>query len=141
VLYDTDKNYTQLWEIHRKPRTHNMFPNKAHHSCSHRPLDPESHKPHEATSFMQSPALQSYLERSDGLLLVHHEELLHAGVVEHAPLLARAYKIEVGTFISVIDLLATVSCYAAFTSETQHHSSTHSRRSHHLLRVVLSQQL
>jgi hypothetical protein len=86
---------------------------------------------HEVTSFIQRPALQPYLESSDRLLLVHHEQLLHAGVVKHAPLLARAYRIEVGTFISVIDIVATVSCYAAFTSETQHHSCTLSRRSHH----------
>jgi hypothetical protein len=50
---------------------------------------------HEVTSFMQRPALQSHLESSDRLVLMHHEELLHAGVVEHAPLLARAYRIEV----------------------------------------------
>jgi hypothetical protein len=102
----------------------------AHTTCSH-----------EATSFVQRPALQPYLKGGDRLLLVHHEQLLHAGVVEHAPLLARAYRIEVGTFISRIDLLATVSCYAAVTPLAQHHSGIDSKQSHRYLRVVMPQQL
>jgi hypothetical protein len=79
---------------------------------------------------MQRPALQSNLECCDGLLLVHHEQLLHAGVVKHAPLLARAYRIEVGAFINVIDLVATVSCYAAVTPLAQHYSGTGVTQSH-----------